>query len=227
MPGLMRLKLTFAFYSAIINFDKRLGCSMLAALDMPQALKITLKYDGPSVDDGTMPVEDVVNALQGFAGAYGKIATRIDPQRDHQLRVAAIATGSFELLIGAWIVTQAAAAGIESLKPVVDAARWVYSTLKGIISIKKHTKGRPYDISVRGEGNTVIVFNSDGTQLNATPEVFESFKSSLVDSDLNKIASPLSPERVESVKISSEDDPEPVIITAGDRDAFVRRWKAS
>jgi hypothetical protein len=31
-------------------------------------LQIHLRYSGPLVDDGTIPLEDVVKALQGFAG---------------------------------------------------------------------------------------------------------------------------------------------------------------
>ena len=38
------------------------------------SVRVSLKYNGPDVDDGTMPLKDVVEALQGFAGAYDKIA---------------------------------------------------------------------------------------------------------------------------------------------------------
>jgi hypothetical protein len=37
-----------------------------------------------------MPISDVIVALQGFAGAYGKIASRIDPHHHHEIRVAEI-----------------------------------------------------------------------------------------------------------------------------------------
>jgi len=44
---------------------------------MSEPTRITLRYRGRDVDDGTMPVDDVVDALQGFAGAYGKVAGQI------------------------------------------------------------------------------------------------------------------------------------------------------
>jgi hypothetical protein len=43
------------------------------------ALSIKLLYEGTDVDGGTMPIEEVVIALQGFAGAYGKVADHLIP----------------------------------------------------------------------------------------------------------------------------------------------------
>lgn len=109
---------------------------------MPEVLRITLKYEGRDVDDGTMPIDDVVEALKGFAGAYGKIATRVSPEVKHQLRVSAVRTGSFDLVILAWIAALGVAStDLQSLKPVADVALWVFRILKGVISAKKHTKG--------------------------------------------------------------------------------------
>lgn len=186
--------------------------------NMPEPLKISLKYTGPNVANGSMPVDDVIEALQGFAGAYGKIANQIDPEVQHQLRVAAINTGSFELVILAWLL--AAETDMEALRPVVDAARWVYGLVAGVVRAKKHTKGKPYDVSVKGEGNTVILINVDHSQLEIPPQVFEVFKSGLIDSDLNRIAAPLSPERIDSAEISATDDSEPITINAEEREAF-------
>jgi hypothetical protein len=66
---------------------------------MPDPLKITLSYHGPSADDGTMSVSDVLSALQGFSGAYGKISSRLTPEAQHQLRVSAVKKDSFEVLL--------------------------------------------------------------------------------------------------------------------------------
>lgn len=199
---------------------------MLATLNMPESLRLSLKYNGPNVDDGTMPIGDVVDALQGFSGAYGRIASLVDSDKEHELRVTAVRTGSFELLVVAWVVSVVASGEIESLKPIVDSARWVYSLLKGVVSAKKHTRGRPYDFSVKGDNNTVVIFNADGAQLSVPPEVFEIFKSKIIDSNLNKIAAPLSPDRIDSAEISIENDPEPIFITAGERDAFASQLAA-
>src|SRR5262245_31930918 len=69
----------------------------------PEA-RITLRYNGRSVDDGSMPIDDVASALQGFAGAYSKVAKLREGQPEQQLRVTALRTGSFEVQILVWLV---------------------------------------------------------------------------------------------------------------------------
>jgi hypothetical protein len=194
---------------------------MLAAINMPEALRITLKYRGPSVDDGTMPIEDVVEALEGFAGAYGKLATRIDPEGEHQLRIAAVKAGSFELVILAWIaVMHTASTNLESLKPVTDSAKWIFGVLKNVIRAKKHVRSKPYDVSVSGDNNTVVLFNADRAQLAVPPQVLEILRSKLIDSDLNKIAAPVGRERIDAADLSANDGEEAVSITTEERESF-------
>jgi hypothetical protein len=36
-------------------------------------LRVTLRYDGPDVADGSIAADDIVSAIQGFAGAYEKL----------------------------------------------------------------------------------------------------------------------------------------------------------
>ncbi len=45
-----------------------------------QEVSITLKYSGRDVEDGTMSIEDVVPALQGFSSAYGKDCCLQEPR---------------------------------------------------------------------------------------------------------------------------------------------------
>ncbi len=72
---------------------------------MASETRITLRYNGPSVDDGSLPLDEVVGALQGFSGAYGKVSRlRGGEELEHQLRVSAVERGSFELVILAWLV---------------------------------------------------------------------------------------------------------------------------
>ena len=65
---------------------------------MPEPqLSIKLRYQGSDVDCGTMPVDDVILALKGFAGAYGKVADRLLPESTHELRVSSINSLTFRL----------------------------------------------------------------------------------------------------------------------------------
>jgi hypothetical protein len=55
---------------------------------MPEPpLSIKLRYVGSAVEDGTMPIEEVILALKGFAGAYGKVAENLLPSSSHELRI--------------------------------------------------------------------------------------------------------------------------------------------
>lgn len=194
---------------------------MLSRINMPEALRISLKYRGPSTDDGTFPIEDVIEALEGFAGAYGKLASRVDPEGEHQLRISAVRTGSFELIILAWITAlQAGSATIESLRPVADSAKWIFGIIRNVILAKKHVKGKPYEVSVSGHDNTVMLINIDHGELTVPLSAFEILRSKLLDGDLNKIVSPLSRERIDAAEISANDGEESISITAEDRESF-------
>lgn len=62
-------------------------------------LQISLRYNGRNVHKGSMPIVDVVLTLQGFFGAYGKVASTFLLKSSHQLRVAAVDRGSFEMTV--------------------------------------------------------------------------------------------------------------------------------
>jgi hypothetical protein len=47
---------------------------ILYQMPTEDAIDLTLRYEGPDVDSGSMAIEDVVTALQGFGGAYSKLA---------------------------------------------------------------------------------------------------------------------------------------------------------
>jgi hypothetical protein len=63
---------------------------------MPELLPMSLVYDGRDVRNGSMPIEEVAVALQGFSNAYGKIASEVDSQRTHQIRVTMLASDPSE-----------------------------------------------------------------------------------------------------------------------------------
>jgi hypothetical protein len=117
---------------------------------MADNLRITLTYQGPAVDDGTMPADEVIEALQGFSGAYGKVASQVDPNETHQLRVTGVKTGSFELLITAALAGSSYTDKLNAIEATAKAARYVFSLLTELINAKKHAKGKPYTVAVKG-----------------------------------------------------------------------------
>jgi hypothetical protein len=198
-----------------------------------QGIEISLTYNGPDVDDGTMPVGDVVTALQGFSGAYSKIASEHTPQIDHQLRVLGVKTGSFDLRIIAWAILSDPAAMVqifEKLEKLTHAVQWIFSRIVDVIALKKHAKGRPTTVDVTGDRNTVIVINAEGAKLEVPPEVYDIFASKLLDTDLNRIVNPLRPKRINRLrmKVGDKSTEIPAVeIDSSERDFFIAEPKGA
>src|SRR5947199_7598179 len=107
---------------------------------MADTIRITLRYAGRDVDNGTMPIEYVSEALQGLSGAYGKVASLVDPKETHQLRLTGIDTHSFELLVVASIVVSQTGDILGKLKTIADSAKHVITLVVDVIRAKKHTQ---------------------------------------------------------------------------------------
>jgi hypothetical protein len=172
---------------------------------MPDSsIRLSLKYNGPEVDDGSMPLSEVVSALQGFAGAYGKVADSILPDSTHELRVTAVRQSSFDLHILAWLSSKQAVTVLHDLESIGKAAGIVFALIKGYISVKKHLKGDRYEIAV-SNGNTRLVINRAGESMEVPQEVIELLQSKTLDADLEKVVAPLEQGKVDSAEITAVD----------------------
>jgi hypothetical protein len=45
---------------------------------MAEDTQVTLRYLGPDVDDGSIGIDDLLSALNGFSSAFYKVAERVD-----------------------------------------------------------------------------------------------------------------------------------------------------
>ena len=183
-------------------------------------VEITLKYDGVDVDDGTMPIDDVISALRGFSNAYGRIASTDDPNGNHQIRVSAINKSSFAVTIVAWATANATLLAVGT--PI---AALIVTTILKLIELKKATKGKPpAAVNVDGNNNTVIITTAgDNTKIVVSREVYNLYHSKTLDGDLSKIAAPLKEGKVEAVSLSAKDASgpiEPVVITNSEKQFF-------
>jgi hypothetical protein len=182
---------------------------IVSELVMAGPLRISLKYRGRNVDDGTMAIDEVIEALGGFSGAYGKVASSVDSSSQHQLRVSAVEVGSFELQIFAVVTLPYLvqyADKIEAVHKIADAAKYVFGLVTGVMKAKKHIQGRHYETKLEGNNNTLVVVNADKIEMAIPPAVMDLIASRLIDGDLKKIAEPLEPERIEAVDVTAEDD---------------------
>lgn len=169
---------------------------------------LELNYEGKDVDDGSMSIEDMVPALQGFSSAYGKIAGQGNIEVQHSLRVTAVEKGSFHILLDVTTyimqnadkisaiasATQIASFGTGGALGIIKAIMWV-------ISLKKHTQKQPYSETINAGSQSVIVSNSKNVKLEVPIYVFQIFKSGAIEQDLNKIVQPLESGKIESTEI--------------------------
>jgi hypothetical protein len=190
---------------------------------MAEPLRISFRYRGRDVDSGTMPVDEVIDALQGFSGAYGKVASRMSAQARYELRVSAITPGSFDMLILAAVYLAQNQDQLKALEAFGHVAKYVFGLIANVIRAKKHTKGLPYNVAVKGDGNTTVLINADNVDMTIPPEAIDLFREKLLDSDLNKIVAPLRPGSIESAEITADDgsgEPIEASINSEEREFF-------
>ena len=194
--------------------------------DMPrEQVEIHLRYEGPDVDDGAMSVEQVVPVLQGFAGAYGKLAGEEDTQSRHQLKITNVRQGSAD------IVLQVFTDGIENVADLIagmgpsiasDAAFRIVEKILKVVNLKRHVKRRPYTDRI-GEDGKIEINNAENVTVLVTPEIHEIFKRGTLDRNLSRLASPLEEGRINAAEIevnSKEEDALRERITAQERQYF-------
>jgi len=170
---------------------------------MPEPpLEVELRYRGPLVDDGTMSLDDVVKALQAFAGAYGKAADTLLSGTTHELLVSAVEVGSFRLVIQAFLHNPAVSDGLKAVGGAT--AKWVFDKIKEAIQAKKHLKGAPVKPDIRD--NKIVLVAMDGGTLNVTPEALRLLEERTVDADLKKLIEPLSEGFIDGLDLTAKDE---------------------
>ncbi|XOB46484.1 MAG: hypothetical protein ACKKMV_03470 [Candidatus Nealsonbacteria bacterium] len=170
---------------------------------MKESLRVTLKYTGKDVDDGTMSIEDIIPVLQGFASAYGKVVSNKGFTSEHKLRIVGVERGSFDILLEAWEWIGAHSDQIQAISAMLGGGAFtVVTIILGVIQLKKHTGNQPYTEKITGADNTLIsVKNSKNVTIEIPVDVFQLFKERILDPDLAKIAKPLEKGRVDSAEI--------------------------
>jgi hypothetical protein len=176
---------------------------IIAPIPVEDAIPISLRYDGPDVAAGEMDISEVIAALQGFSGAYAKVASDIAPNAYHQLKVTAVREGSFDLLIAAGMYISQAG-GLGTIKSGLEAAKAAFDVITGVISLKKHTEGKRYEFNVNGKNNTVNVTNIEKVEIAFPVDVFRTFVSKSIDDDISKIVEPLNNGHVDIAELKHD-----------------------
>lgn len=167
-----------------------------------EQIEISLKYKGPDVDGGSMSIEDIVPVLQGFSSAYGKIALNADPNSQHHLRITGVKKGSANILLEVWKTLGQNADSLTGLSIVGGLGIVIVKKIMGVIAIKRHVKKQPYQESISAN-NGIVISNSQNVKLEIPLELFDLFKSGLIDRDINKMMLPLEKDRIDEAEISA------------------------
>jgi hypothetical protein len=182
-----------------------------------QTATVKLRYRGPDVDDGTMELGELTDALQGFAGAYTKVGAFLDSP-NIALRVSAPQRGSFELAVIAATLAQHQSQ-LQNIHQLWDWTKRIFDIVKDLMNLKKQAKGQPYRIEVSGDNNVVNIITAENVLLPITRETLEIHQTKIIDRDVEKIVEPLRPSCINSAELALNDKVE-VTVTAEDRKYF-------
>ncbi len=188
---------------------------IILILKPTEQIEIELKYTGSDVDQGTMSIEDMVPALQGFSSAYGKIASENNLSITHSLRITGVGKGSFHILIEIATYAQNHADQISLIANAtqissvcVGGAVFVVKTIMSVINLTKHTQKLPYEQTVNAHNQSVVVTNSKNVKLEIPINVYNLYKNGTIQQDLNKIVKPLENGKINSTTLIAKIDKE-------------------
>ena len=195
--------------------------------------RIVLRYAGKDVSDGTIAVDDLLSALNGFSGAFYKLAERESLEIKQRIKVAGISKSSanIHLEIIQWglshpkLVTAGVGAAAYLGKKVADL---VIEKIAGVAKAKKHIQNSPYtaDLTVTGNSNQVVIVNGLSARLPVDRDVYELLQQGTIDAELDKMASPLREDSIDAFEIKHEDASiTDLHLDASDRPYFSRSKK--
>lgn len=172
-------------------------------------LKVSLKYSGPDVDDGSMSIDDFTDALKGFSSIYGRTATQQKYKHTHEIRITAIKKGSIDIqLVIEFLQDNSEIIGnLANFSTVtISAGTVMFGTVKTIISIVKffkHTKGQPYTNKI--ENNNITIINIEGEKLKISTDIYTILKADedRYKADLFKMIRPLEEKQIENATIEA------------------------
>ena len=167
-----------------------------------EQVDIHLRYEGPDVDDGTMSIQDIVPVLQGFSGAYAKLAKTDDPNSTHRVKISAVRSGSADIVLEVW---KTAIENSEQIVAAVNAgaaAFGIVSTIVQVIQIKRHAQDNPVEVSI-SDNNGIVIVNSNNVNIEMPPRVYEHFKNGILNKDLDLLTKPLVKDRIDAAEIEA------------------------
>jgi len=174
---------------------------------MPQEVyKVTLEYSGPDVDNGTMLIEDFIDAVDGFSSLYKSIAHHYNTEYNFNIRIVGIESGSVD--IGIEIIDFIADHGVELGAFLTVSGIFINNVIKSIVNIKKHIKVGNYKVKQDDSSSGLSIVNEDNEEIKISEDELELLKEKKVNNSLSKLTKPLEQNKIESTSIQSMLDSE-------------------
>jgi hypothetical protein len=181
---------------------------------------LRVKYEGSALDDGRMDVRDLAPALLGLADAFQEANRVLYPgASDVSLEIRATEPGSFDVVLDLAIAgTQMFVS--DPVTALVNLKAAVFDPVAGLLGLLR-ARRRGGDETTNPDGSVTI--ESRGTVLSFPPAVNGMSRNVELRRSLTFTAAPLGEEGVEELVVSltdSPNDPQPIVITQGDRGLF-------
>ena len=181
---------------------RRLGRDKTAT--MTERIEIHLKYEGPDVENGTMSLQDVIPVLQGFSGAYSKLAEIENPDTTHRITLSAIRQGSADIILEVYQGLIDNAEPIGAIAGLVTggvslrgSAFEIMKMIFDVIRIIKHVGADAFGKRISVE-NGIVINNSNNVQLTVLPSSYKLYKDGKLNEDLEHLTRPLVEGRIDS-----------------------------
>ena len=194
---------------------------------MIEQIEIHLKYEGPDVESGTMALQDVIPVLQGFSGAYERLADTENSNITHHIKLSAVQQGSADIVLDVqqWLTdnseTIVAVAGLTTIAGAI--AFPIVKIIFEVIGIKKHVGADASRERISADNNSIVVSNSNNVEITVSPRAYELNKNGTLDEDLELLTRPLREGRINSAEYEVQADNQETLsqrITSEDRPHF-------
>ncbi len=162
-----------------------------------ESIEIQMLHEGEDVANATMEIDDAISVLQGFAGAYVRIANTENPDVDHRITLTGIKEGSIVFLLEVIAENpEIVAAGLEVVANPI-AARTL-EILFEVIATKLHVAGRKAIVNV--EGNQIGLTNSSNVTKYVSQQVYNFYGDKAVNRNLDTLTKPLAKEGIDAAE---------------------------
>lgn len=165
-------------------------------------IDIHLKYEGPDLGNGKMAIEDVIPVLQGFSGAFSRLAVTENPNVTLRIELSDVKQGSADIVleIHEWLVDSSVSiAAVAGLTTIGGMAFLTVKKVFEVIRIKKHVGAGESNERISAN-NGIVVINSNNVEINVTPPEYNVYKNRTIDKDLELLTRPLQEGKINSAE---------------------------